>query len=219
MSNRARFLVTVSLSLLCAFPLVGQDADEEVSILKKDAAAEEAPSTLADVQQSDSEGAEKPKNANVDVSVGTKLYDAESVEELFQEYQAENERRTEQMAPHLNSDGLEIIELAPVQVDPYHVRNFDLLLEKIDPQPRRRLERLAELDPVAAAELQVSMRAEERFFAGENEATYDQNAGRPASVDFRKIGQSVSSALARARNAVREKKMTDDQDSLPVEGE
>lgn len=210
MISRARKVSFVLISVFVSLSLKGQAAEDDFSILKEDQSANEVEAPAAgESNQADS-------SEEVDVPVGTKLYDAESVEEMFREYKAANEKRAEQMAPHMNSEALDVIELAPVQVDPYHIRNFDMLLEKIDPQPRRRLERLAELDPKAAADLHVSMQSEQRFFAGESDLTYDDNAGRVAPVDFRKIGASVASALDRAKQAARGKKMTDDQESLPV---
>lgn len=150
------------------------------------------------------------------VSVGTKAFDADTVNELFSEYKAENERRAEQEAPHLNFENLEVIELAPVNAQAYEVRNLDDLIDRIDPQPRRRLERLAELDPQAAADIRVTARSEERFFAGENDPVSDMNAGSTANVDFRKVGESVSAVLEKAKGAMRKKKVTDDQAALPV---
>lgn len=148
--------------------------------------------------------------------VGTKAFDADTVNELFAEYEAENKRRAEEMAPHMNSDHLELIELGPINVQAYEVRNLDMLIERLDPQPRRRLERLAELDPAAAADLRVTTRSEERFFAGENDYATDANAGSTANVDFREVGKSVSNALKKAKAALREKKATDDQTELPT---
>lgn len=161
------------------------------------------------------EAAEAEASEAVDIPVGTKAFDADTVGELFQEYQAENKRRAEEMAPHMNSENLEVIELAPVNVDPYEIRNMDLLLQKLDPQPRRRLQRLAELDPKAAADLQVSMRSEERFFAGELDPG-DADAGRTANVDFRKVGESMATAIEKAKAALRENKATDNQAELPT---
>lgn len=165
--------------------------------------------------ETDSEAEEAPVEDSVEV--GTKAFDAETVNELFSEYQAENQRRAEELAPHMNSDELEVIELGPINAQAYEVRNLDLLIERLDPQPRRRLERLAELDPVAAANIRVTARAEERFFGGENDFDSDMNAGSTANIDFRKVGQSLSTALAKAKESVREKKVTDDQ--APVPGE
>ena len=149
--------------------------------------------------------------------VGTKAFDAASVNELFAEYQAENERRAKELAPHMNLDHLDVIELGPMNVQAYEVRNLDDLIDRLDPQPRRRLQRLAELDPQAAADIRVTTRSEERFFSGENDYTSDMNAGSTANIDFREVGKSVSAALKKAKAAMREKKATDDQAPLPAE--
>lgn len=150
-------------------------------------------------------------------TVGTKLYDADTVNELFSEYEEENKRRAEMMAPHMNTDNLEVIELGPVNAQAYEVTNLNLLVERLDPQPRRRLARLAELDPRAAADIRVTARSEERFFAGESDFGQDMNSGSTANVDFREVGKSVSSALSKAKAAMREKKATDDQAPTPTE--
>ena len=175
--------------------------DEEVSPLKKPEATAE----------------EKAVETSVAPSVGTKSFDAETVNELFAEYKAENERRAAAQVPHMNFDHLEVIELGPINAQAYEVRNLDVLIDRLDPQPRKRLARLAELDPVAAADIRVTARSEERFFAGENDYGSDMNAGSTANVDFRKVGQSLSSALEKAKKAFREKKATDDQAPVPTE--
>lgn len=160
--------------------------------------------------------AESTVAAPVSANVGTKSFDADTVNELFQTYKAENERVAEELAPHMNFDNLEVIELGAVNAQAYEVRNLDLLIDRLDPQPRRRLARLAELDPVAAANIRVTARSEERFFAGENDYGTDMNAGSTANVDFRKVGQSLNEALQKAKSAMREKKATDDQAPLPT---
>ncbi|MBK1880714.1 hypothetical protein [Pelagicoccus mobilis] len=164
----------------------------------------------------ESEEVEETAPAPSETDVGTKSFDAESVNELFKEYEAENKRRAEEFS-HMNSDHLEVIELGPINAQAYEVRNLDLLIDKLDPQPRRRLQRLAELDPVAAANIQVTARSEERFFGGENDYGTDMNAGSTANVDFRKAGKAITSAFEKAKAAMREKKATDDQAPLPTE--
>ncbi len=149
-------------------------------------------------------------------TVGTKSFDAETVNELFKEYEAENERVAEELAPHMNFDNLEVIELGPVNAQAYEVRNLDMLIDKLDPQPRRRLARLAELDPVAAANIRVTARAEERFFSGEDDYANDMNAGSTANIDFREVGSALSDALKKAKASMREKKATDDQAEVPT---
>lgn len=152
----------------------------------------------------------------VDVGTGTKIFDAATVGELFSELKAENEKRAAEEAPHMNPEDLEVIELAPLEVEPFDQYKFRILAEKIDPQPRRRLARLAELDPAAAADLQVTMRAEERFFAGEEDATYDANAGRVAEVDFRKASAAAVAAMQKASKSLKTKSVTDDQPTAPT---
>lgn len=200
MSLKLPAVLLLSLSCFSFHSLIAQD-DENVSPLVESASSDEV----------------ETASAVRDTEVGTKSFDAATVNELFEELKDENERRAEQMAPHLNADSMEVIELSAREVPAYEVNNLDLLLEKLDPQPRRRLERLAELDPAAAADLQVSIRSEERFFAGEGDYINDANAGSTANVDFRKVGESVSSAIKKARAALREKKATDDQADIPTE--
>lgn len=156
--------------------------------------------------------------ANEDFSVGTKSFDATTVQEMFDELGEQNAKAAAEIAPQFKADAIEdmdVITLAPVTTDPYHIRNFDQLLEKLDPQPRKRLQRLAELDPAAAADLQVSIRSEERFFGGENDAGFDSDAGRTANVDFRRVGSTISDAVKKAKDSMRKKQATDDQADLP----
>ncbi|WP_309005562.1 hypothetical protein [Pelagicoccus sp. SDUM812005] len=188
----------VIASLFSVASLFAQDAEEVSPLVKSESQAEE-----------------KAPPAE-EATVGTKSFDAETVNELFETYKAENERVAKEFAPHMNFDDLEVIELGAVNAQAYEVRNLDLLIDKLDPQPRRRLARLAELDPVAAANIRVTARAEERFFAGENDYGNDMNAGSTANVDFRKVGSALSDALKKAKESMREKKATDDQAAVPT---
>ncbi len=196
---------------------------EELNPLKKDAPSEgetpppeETVATDATVSSGETDAAAAEDAP--DLSVGTKAFDAASVEELFETYKAENERRARQReVAILIGDDTNVIDMGTIQADPYHIRNFDQLVESIDPKPRRRLQRLAELDPVAAANIQVTRRAEERFFAGEQDPGVDPNVGRTANVDFREVGSSIANALERAKKAMAGKKATDDQQELPTE--
>ncbi|MBD5781987.1 hypothetical protein IEN85_20985 [Pelagicoccus sp. NFK12] len=180
------------------------------SLFAQDKEAED----VSPLVESESKEVEAPPAESA--TVGTKSFDAATVNELFETYKAENERAAEELAPHMNFDNLEVIELGAVNAQAYEVRNLDLLIEKLDPKPRQRLARLAELDPVAAANIQVTARSEERFFAGEHDYGTDMNAGSTANVDFRKVGTALSDALKKAKASMREKKATDDQAELPT---
>lgn len=199
MHNPLRLKSIVFLPFLAAGCLFAQDADLVSPLVEQPAKAEEL---------------ETP--AGESAVVGTKAFDADTVNELFAEYQAENEKAATELAPHMNFDNLEVIELGAVRAQAYEVNNLDLLVERLDPQPRRRLQRLAELDPVAAADLRVTSRSEERFFAGENDYGADMNAGSTANIDFREVGKSLGNAISKAKAAMREKKATDDQQALPA---
>ncbi len=198
MPKTLRLKSLLFVSFFAASSLFAEDA-EEISPLKElEAKAEEEPP------------------AAESASVGTKSFDADTVNELFETYKAENERVAEEFAPHMNFDHLEVIELGAVNAQAYEVNNLDLLIERLDPQPRRRLARLAELDPVAAANIRVTARSEERFFGGEHDYGTDMNAGSTANVDFRKVGDSLNEALKKAKSALRKKKATDDQAPVPT---
>lgn len=188
-------------ALVSTFSVVSNYADETEAAAPESSAAEAEKAPVAEP---------------VDVVVGTKLFDAATVGELFETYQAENERLAKERAAQLNSGELQIIELAPLEVGPYDLHKFKELAERIDPRPQQRLARLAELDPKAAADLRVTMRAEERFFAGEDDATIDANAGRTADVDFRKATVAAVNAAQRVSKAMQGKKVTDDQPSVPA---
>lgn len=198
MPKTLRLITLISASIFSVPFLFSQDA-EEVSPLKVPEAKDEVAAPVAET-----------------ASVGTKSFDAATVNELFATYKAENERIAEEFAPHMNFDHLEVIELGAVNAQAYEINNLDLLIDRLDPQPRRRLARLAELDPVAAANIRVTARSEERFFAGENDYGNDSNAGSTANVDFRKVGKSLSDALKKAKSTMREKKATDDQAPTPT---
>lgn len=189
----------VFLPIFAAGSLFAQDAEFVSPLVEQPAKAEEPEAPVAET-----------------ATVGTKAFDAETVNELFAEYQAENEKAATDLAPHMNFDNLEVIELGAVRAQAYEVKNLDLLIEQLDPQPRRRLQRLAELDPVAAANIRVTARSEERFFGGENDYGTDMNAGSTANIDFREVGKSLGNAINKAKAAMREKKATDDQQALPA---
>lgn len=195
-----RYFLSLFLSLSVSMPIYLL-AQEEITVA-------EAESTAA------SEAEEEVDSSQL--TSRSKSYDAEAIGELFDEQRAQNKRIAEEMVPHFNVDQLDVITLAPVETDPYHLRNFDQLLDKIDPQPRRRLQRLAELDPIAAADLQVSMRADERFFAGEDDATFDRNAGRTANVDVLTLTSAIGSAITKAKESRKKKSVMDDQEAIDV---
>lgn len=150
-----------------------------------------------------------------ELSVGTKLYDAATVDELFKKHGAENKRQAEALAPHMSLGSDQVFELRAVNVEANQLRNMRALADKIDPQPLRRLQRLAELDPAAAADIRVTMRANENFMAGADDAGMDMNAGRTANVDALKAVSALNDAVKRARKAARAKKVTDNQKALP----
>lgn len=185
--------------LVLVSSLIGDEVEDVTPLVKEEKSAEKKVAPPAETAE-----------------VGTKLFDADTVNELFEEFKAENQRRAEELAPHMNSDSLEVFELRAVNAQAYEVNNLDLLIERLDPQPRRRLQRLAELDPVAAANIQVTARSEERFFGGENDYG-DRNAGSTANIDFRKAGKALTDALAKVKKATRERKATDDQAPTPTE--
>lgn len=173
MANKLRSALPFVLIFCVAFAARAQDATTPAS---SDAAA--------------------PATKDVpDLKVGTKAFDAKEVAEIYAKTKRENERRARAEAPHLNMDHLEMVELAPFEVQANGLRDYDALLEKIDPQPRRRLQRLAELDPAAAFDLQVNMRAEERFFAGESDNTFDSNIGRTADFDAIALTKKIAKAI------------------------
>ncbi len=198
MTSYPRFLLS---ALVSAFCVVSVHADEVVTTAPASPVAETAKAPAAEP---------------ADVVVGTKLFDAATVGELFETYQAENERLASERAAMVSAGDTPIIELAPVEVGPFDAHKFREMAERIDPRPQQRLARLAELDPKAAAELRVTMRAEERFFAGEDDATRDANAGRTADVDFRKATIAAVNAAQRVSKAIQGKKVTDDQPEVPA---
>ena len=149
-------------------------------------------------------------------SADTTAFDSKTLEALFQQQQEENKRNAAELAPHMNADDLDMVVLAPVETEAFHIRNFDALLEELDPQPEQRMQRLAELDQKAAWDLQDSIRADERFFAGEDDLTFDRNAGRVATFGAGTLTSAISSTISKAKESRKKKSMMDDQKTIDL---
>ncbi len=142
----------------------------------------------------------QPKNdAAEQIVTGTKIYDAQTIRDLYRELKAQNEKLAEDLPPHLNAENMDLVELKPFQVEGSYTGNYNALVERLEPKERPRLTRLAEFDPKSAYDLQVTSRNQDEFFGGQ----YDRGrtAGAGSTADF--SGAQLSDALGATMKKIR----------------
>lgn len=159
-----------------------------------------APSKAASASESQSAASGEETAPQARVSAGTKSFDAASIEDLYQEYKLKNEKLAKESAPHLSDDDrLDLVVLKAVNVEANSSQDYQKLLERIDPQPRRRLEIMKEFDPVAARDMQVALRSEERFFSGEDAFKTGAGVGSVGGFSVGQLGEVFSSLFGMSK--------------------
>jgi hypothetical protein len=129
----------------------------------------------------------------------TTVYDEEEIKRLYKDFKAHNEKMNEALPAHLNSEEMELVTLKPLNVEGLNLNEQRELMERIEPRPRRRLQRIADIDPDAAHEMLVTMRNDAAFMSGE----YDRriSAGDPGRTADLTAAQMVG-ALDKAFEAI-----------------
>ncbi len=140
--------------------------------------------------------AEEEKNvAAAELSVeksssGSSTYDAESIQELYEQYKKENEGRDD--TPKLIGD-MESFVLDNFEVHTDEVgHDSKELFERLDPKPRNRINRIARVNPDAAAEIQHALRSDEVFFSKESLPGGSSDTGQTADFSAKQIVDAFS---------------------------
>jgi len=147
------------------------------------------------------ESAEKSKPVSVENAKisRTTVFDETEIKKLYRESKAQNEKMNEGLPAHLNAEEMELVTLKALDVGGDDLQLQRDLMERLDPKPRRRLQRIAELDPEAANEMLVTMRNDQEFMSGQ----YDRPiaAGDPGrTADF--TGSQIAGAFDKLINAL-----------------
>ncbi|MEM9160866.1 MAG: hypothetical protein AAGB46_17585 [Verrucomicrobiota bacterium] len=145
--------------------------------------AKEEKTSPADVKKEEANIEAKSK----EIRTRTTLYDTQSIQELYSKLEKKKAEAARNAPDHLNTEDMDLVELAPLRVEGYKIRNERELMQKMDPRPMQALERLAILDPELANELLVARRNDEAFMAGENDRTGDRDAGRAATLNAKQM--------------------------------
>ncbi len=141
----------------------------------------------------------------------TTVYNEEEIKRLYKDYKAHNEKMSEGLPAHLNSDEIDLVTLKPFSVEGQDLRKQRELMERLDPRPRRRLQRIADIDPDAAHEMMVTSRNDLAFMSGANDRRI--SAGNPgSSANFtatQMVGALDKAFEALGRTMAKKKKKAD----------
>ncbi len=112
------------------------------------------------------------------ITRGTRLFDAQQVNELFEKTRRENAERAKNAPVHLNPEELELYNLSPFRVKADEADEVTRRIkERLDPDYReKRLEAIKRLDPQAYYNMKLSQRNEEVFFRGERDLARPEGA-------------------------------------------
>ncbi|MEC7906256.1 MAG: hypothetical protein VYC82_03440 [Verrucomicrobiota bacterium] len=181
----------ISLALSIGGPaLLGQEGKKELRIGEQPLIKEEAP---------------KKEPASIDGAKlrRTSVFDETEIRKLYKEAKTQNDKLNEGLPAHLNGEELDLVTLKTLDVGGTDIQLQRDLVERLDPKPRRRLQRIAEFDPEAAYDMMVTTRNDQEFMSGQ----YDRPAtagdtGRPANFS----GNQLYTAFERAVELLRGKK-------------
>ena len=142
----------------------------------------------------------------------TTIFDETEIKRLYKESKAQNEKMNEGLPAHLNSEEMELVTLKTLNVGGDDIKLQRELMEVLDPKPRRRLERIADLDPDAAHEMMVTMRNDQEFMSGHYDRPVSAgDPGRPANFNagqiagaFDKLISSLQSSRAKREKQQKE---------------
>jgi len=142
---------------------------------------------------------EKPEAAT---KFRSRSYDASSIEALYKEAKAKNEERAKLMPEHLNTDGLDYVELKTFRVDGSNIEFQRKLVDALEPRPRRRLSRIANFDPEEANLMIADVRGDQAFLDGTYDAGRPSGSGRAATFDQRQLQKGLNDAIEVVRKAM-----------------
>lgn len=188
MNSRFLPLFIILASSVAIAPLWGADEPEKPRIGEQ---------PLVNEQTSANEA--KPVSVENAKISRTTVFDETEIKKLYKESKAQNEKMNEGLPAHLNAEEMELVTLKTLNVGGADLKLQRDLMETLDPKPRRRLQRIAELDPDAANEMLVTMRNDQEFMSGQ----YDRPiaAGDPGrTADF--TGSQIAGAFDKLVNAL-----------------
>lgn len=194
MTPRSTFQIG-ALALVFGISSALADEEAKLPLIGEDAAAESVE--------------EKKTEVSVDaVKIRrTTVYDEEEIKRLYKDYKAHNEKMNEALPAHLNSEEMELVTLKPLNVEGLNLNEQRELMERIEPRPRRRLQRIADIDPDAAHEMMVTMRNDAAFMSGEFDRRISAgDPGRTADLTATQMVGALDKAFEALGKALVKKK-------------
>lgn len=132
------------------------------------------------------ESGEPAETKNVTTpSSGTSVYDSESINELYAQYKKENEKRSREQALIGDMDTFVLKEFE-VQGGGDLISERELE-ERLNLRPQNRINRIARVNPEAAAEIQYALRSDQVFFSPESNPRI--TGGDPGATADLSVGQ------------------------------
>lgn len=196
-SRSLPFLITLGFSLVVS-PVWGAD--------------EATKPRIGEIETVKTEGTgknEEPVSVDKAKIRRTTVFDETEIKKLYKESKAQNEKMNEGLPAHLNSEEMELVTLRTLNVGGDDLRLQRDLIEVLDPQPRRRLARIADLDPDAANEMLVTMRNDQEFMSGQYDRPVSAgDPGRSANFNAGQIAGAFDKLITSLQNskAKREKR-------------
>lgn len=175
-------------------------------------ADDEAKPRIGEIDTAETEKKAEPVSVDKVKISRTTVFDETEIKKLYKESKAQNEKMNEGLPAHLNSEEMELVTLKTLNVGGDELKLQRDLMEVLDPKPRRRLERIADLDPDAANEMLVTMRNDQEFMSGQyDRPTIAGDPGRPANFTagqiagaFDKLISSLQSSRAKRQKEQKE---------------
>ncbi|HCR29375.1 MAG TPA: hypothetical protein DIV79_05090 [Opitutae bacterium] len=183
------FFISLALSI-GASALLGQEEKKELRIGEQPLVRNEAP-------KNEPASIEKAKLRR------TSVFDETEIRKLYKEAKTQNDKLNEGLPAHLNGEELDLVTLKTLDVGGTDIQLQRDLVERLDPKPRRRLQRIAEFDPEAAFDMMVTTRNDQEFMSGQyDRRTAAGDPGRPANFS----GNQLYTAFEKAVELFRGKK-------------
>lgn len=172
---------------------------------------------IGEVVVESNEGSKKAA-ASVDVDKvklrRTTIFDETEIKKLYKNSKSQNEKLNEGLPAHLNPEEMDLVTLKTLNVGGADLKLQRDLVEALDPQPRRRLQRIAEIDPDAAHEMMVTMRNDHEFMTGRyDRASSSGDPGRQADFTGATLGKAIENAIGALQKATGSKKKEADPDT------
>jgi len=141
-------------------------------------------------------------------------YDPTTIQSLYKDAKARNEKIAKELPDHINSEELDLVELKPFRVEASDLDFQKRLVEKLEPRPRRRLARIAAFDPEEANIIMGRARGDKEFLAGTYDRGGAKDVGGVASFDQNQLMKGINRAIKAVNKATgsKEKEKNDSAD-------